>query len=70
MKKVFRYSKLYCLVLLLIGYIGFIFVKGLLYEAFPTENYAYSLVLVVLVILFKACKAKIVNIQKAEKIEN
>jgi hypothetical protein len=51
MKKVFRYSKLYYLVLMFIGYICFIFVKGFLYEAFPIENYAYSSVLLVLAIL-------------------
>jgi hypothetical protein len=38
-------------VLLVIGYIFFIFVKGFLYEAFPIENYAYSSILLVLIIL-------------------
>jgi hypothetical protein len=51
MKKVFRYSKAYYLVLLFLGYISFIFVKGFLYEAFPIENYGYSFVMLVLVIL-------------------
>ena len=51
MKKVFKYSKLYYLVLIFIGCICFIFVKGFLYEAFPIENYAYSSVMLVLVIL-------------------
>ena len=51
MKKYFQYSKLYYLVLLFLSYIGFIFVKGFLHEAFPIENYAYSFVLLALVIL-------------------
>lgn len=36
------------------GYIGFILVKGFLFEAFHTDNYAYSIVLVLLVILIFA----------------
>jgi len=51
MKKVYRYSRLYFLVFLPIVYIGFILVKSLLHEAFPIENYAYSSILLVLVIL-------------------
>jgi len=53
-KKVFRYSRLYYLGLLFVGFIGFILVKGFLYEAFPVESYTYSIVLVVLVILIIA----------------
>ncbi|MEJ2170762.1 MAG: hypothetical protein P8X90_35150, partial [Desulfobacterales bacterium] len=40
------------------GYIGFILVKSLLYEAFPIENYAHSLVFLVLVFLIIAAFIK------------
>jgi hypothetical protein len=46
MKKIFRYSRIYYLVLLLVCFPAFILVKGFLYEAFPVENYIYSIVLV------------------------
>jgi hypothetical protein len=51
MTKVFRYSRVYYLGLLFFCIPSFFLVKGFLYEAFPIENYAYSIILVVLVIL-------------------
>jgi hypothetical protein len=54
MTKVFRYSRFYYLGLLFIGFPSFFLVKGFLYEAFPVENYAYSIILVVLVLIIIA----------------
>lgn len=51
MTKVFRYSRFYYLGLLFFGFPAFFLVKGFLYEAFPVKNYAYSSILLVLVIL-------------------
>ncbi len=49
MKKIFRYSRIYYLVLLLICFPALILVKGFWYEAFPVENYIYSIILVVFI---------------------
>ena len=54
MKKIFRYSRIYYLGLLFFGFPAFFLVKGFLYEAFPVENYVYSMILIILVFFIVA----------------
>lgn len=50
MNQIFRYSRFHYFGLLILGLVGILLVKGFLYEAFPVENYAYSIVSVLLAV--------------------
>lgn len=54
MKKIFRYSRIYYLGLLFFGFPAIFLAKGFLYEAFPVENYLYSMILIILVFFIVA----------------
>lgn len=51
MQKVYKYSRWSFLFFIIFGPFFFLLIKGFLYEAFPIESYAYSLLLLSLVVL-------------------